>query len=69
MIRASLVAQWQRICLSMQETRVQSLGGEDPLQKDMATHSSFLVWEIPRTEEFGGLQSLGLQKSQTRLSN
>jgi len=69
MIRASLVAQWQRICLSMQETRVQSLGGEDPLQKDVATHSSFLVWEIPRTEEFRGIQSLGLQKSQTRLSN
>ena len=44
---------------------VQSLGGEDPLEKEMATHSSILVWEIPGTEEPGGLQSMGLQKSQT----
>ena len=41
----------------MQETRVRSLGWEDPLQKEMATHSSILVWEIPWTEEPGGLQS------------
>ena len=46
----------------MQETWVQSLGWEDPLQKEMATHSSILVWEIPRTEEPGGLQSLWLQR-------
>ena len=46
----------------MQETRVWSLGQEDPLEKEMATHSSILAWEIPWTEEPGGLQSLGLQK-------
>ena len=45
----------------MQETWVQSLGQEDPLKKEMATHSSILVWEIPWTEEPGGLQSTGLQ--------
>ena len=53
---------------TMQETWVPSLGQEDPLEKGMATHSSILVWEIPWTEEPGGLQSMGLQ-SQTRLSN
>ena len=42
-----------------QEIRVQSLGGEDPLEKGMATHSSILAWEIPWTEEPGGLQSVG----------
>ena len=45
-----------------QETQVQSLGGEDSLEKEMATHSSFLAWEIPSTEEPGRLQSMGLQK-------
>ena len=45
---------------SMQETRVRSLGQEDPLQKEMATHSSILAWRIPWTEEPGGLQSMGL---------
>ena len=48
--------------LAMQETRVQSVGGEDPLEKDVATHSSVLAWRIPRTEEPGGLQSMGLQR-------
>ena len=48
---------------AMQETRVRSLGQEDPLKEDMATHSSLLVWETPWTEEPGGLQSMGLQKS------
>ena len=52
----------------MQETGVQSLGGEDPLEKEMATHPCILVWEIPWTEGPGGLQSLG-HKSQTRLSD
>ena len=52
-----------------QETRVQSLGGEDPLEEGMATHSSILTWEIPWTEEPGGLQSMGSQKSQTQLSS
>ena len=46
----------------MQETLVRSLGGEDPLEKEMATHSSILAWEIPWTEEPGGLQSMGLQR-------
>ena len=54
---------------AMQETRVQSLDQEDPLEKKMATHSSILVWEIPWTEEPGGLQSMGLQKSWTPLSD
>ena len=52
-----------------QDTPVQSLGQEDPLEKEMATHSSILGWEIPRTEESGGLQSVGSQKSWTQLSN
>ena len=53
----------------MQETWVQSLGREDPLEKEMAPHSSILAWRIPWTEEPGGLQSVGSQKSQTRLSD
>ena len=52
----------------MWETRVQSLGREDPLEKEMATHSRLLAWKIPWTEEPGGLQSMGSQ-SQTGLSN
>ena len=47
---------------AMQETWIRSLGGEDPLEKEMATHSSILAWEIPWTGEPGGLQSLGSQK-------
>ena len=47
---------------AMQETQVQSLSLEDPLEKGMATHSSILAWMIPWTEEPGGLQSLGLQR-------
>ena len=47
---------------TMRETQVQSLGQEDPLEKDMATHSSILAWKIPWTEEPGGLQSMGLQR-------
>ena len=50
------------------ETWVQSLGWEDPLEEEMATHSSILAWKIPWTEEPGRLQSMGLQ-SQTRLSD
>ena len=45
---------------AMQKARVRSLGREDPLEKKMATHSSILAWEIPWTEEPGGLQSMGL---------
>ena len=52
-----------------QETQVRSLGGEDPLENEMATHSRILAWEIPWTEQSGGLQSMGSQKSWTRLSN
>ena len=47
---------------AMQETWVQSLGCEDPLEKGMATHSSILAWRIPWTEEPGGLQSMGSQR-------
>ena len=46
----------------MQETWVQSLGQEDPLERGMATHSSILAWNIPWTEEPGGLQSMGSQR-------
>ena len=46
----------------IQETWVQPLGQEDPLKEGMATHSSFLAWRIPWTEEPGGLQSMGLQR-------
>ena len=54
-----------KITTAVQETQVQSLDQEDSLEKEMATHSSILAWEIPWTEEPGGLQSMGLQKSQT----
>ena len=47
---------------AMQETPVQSLGWEDPLEKGMATHSSILAWEIPEKEEPGGLQAIGSQR-------
>ena len=53
----------------MQEIWVQSLDREDPLEKEMATHSSILAWEIPWTEEPGGLQFMKLKKSQTQLSD
>ena len=46
----------------VQETQIQSLGPEDPLEKEMAMHSSILIWEIPWTEELGGLQSMGSQR-------
>ena len=62
------VAQMVKNLPVMQETRVWSLGGEVPLEKGMAIHSSILVWRIPWTEKPGGLQSMGLQ-SQTQLSN
>ena len=62
------MTQWSRICLTMQELHVRSLGHANPLEEEMATHFSILGWEIPRTEEAGGLQSMGPQ-SQTRLRN
>ena len=53
----------------MQEIQVRSLDEEDPLEKEMAAHFSILAWEIPRTEESNGLQSMGWQKSLTGLSD
>ena len=57
---ASLVAQTVKNLPAMQETEVQSLSGEGPLEKGMATHSSIPAWRFPWTEEPGGLQSIGL---------
>ena len=54
---------------AMEETQVRSLGGEDPLEMEMATHSGIPAWEILWTEETGGLQSKGSRKSRTRLSD
>ena len=59
---ASLVAQSVKNLPAVQETQVRSLGWEDPLEKEMATHSSILAWKISRTEEPGGLQSMGSQR-------
>ena len=59
---ASLVTQTVKNPPAMREIWVQSLGWEDPLEKGMATHSSILAWRIPRTEEPGGLQSMGSQR-------
>ena len=60
--RASLVAQRLKRLSAMWETLVQSLGQEDPLEKEMATHYSILAWRIPWTEEPGKLQSMGSQR-------
>ena len=60
-----MVAQIVKNLPTMQETQIQSLAQEDPLEKVMTTQSSILVWEIPWTEEPGGLQSVGLQESDT----
>ena len=64
--KVSLVAQTVKNPLAMQETQIQYLGQEDPLEKEMATHSSTLAWRIPWTEEPGGHSPWG-GKSQTRL--
>ena len=56
------MAQIVRNLSAVQETCVRSLGQEDPLEKEMATHSSILAWRIPQTEEPGGLQSMGSQR-------
>ena len=58
----SMVAQVVKNLPAVQVTQVQSLGQEDPLEKGMATHSSILAWRIPKTEEPGRLQSMGLQR-------
>ena len=61
-IERGLVAQMVKSLPAMRETWVQSLGREDPLEKQIATHSNVLAWRIPWTEEPGGLQSMGLQR-------
>ena len=61
-VRASLVVQMVKRLPAMRETWVQSLGWEDPLEKEMATHSSTLAWKIPWMEEPGRLQSTGSQR-------
>ena len=66
----SLVAQTVKRLLTTRETWVRFLGQEDPLEKDMATHSSILAWRIPWTEEPGGLHVVhGITKSRTRLND
>ena len=62
--RAFLLAQMVNNFPVMKETWVQSQGQEDPLKEEMATHSSILVWRAPWTEELGGLQSMGSQRSE-----
>ena len=62
LIRTSLVAQMVKSLPAMWETRVPSLGWEDPLGNEMATHSSIFAWRIPRTEQPGELQSMGSQR-------
>ena len=69
MLAASLVAQMVKNPPAVQETQVRSLSREDPLEEEMATHSSILAWRSPWTEELGGLQSMGSQKSRTQLSD
>ena len=60
--QVSLVSQTVKNLPAMQETGVQSLGWEDPLEKEMAIHSSIVSWRIPWTEEPGGLQSMGSKR-------
>ena len=60
--RTSLVAQTAKRLSTMWETRVQSLGWEDPLEKELAIHSGTVAWKIPWTEEPGRLQSMGSQR-------
>ena len=61
-VNTSLVAQMVKRLSTTQETRVRSLGWEDPLEKEMAVHFSTIAWKIPWTEEPGRLQSMGLQR-------
>ena len=67
--QVSLVAQMVKHLPAMRESRVLSLGRQDPLEKEMASHSSTFAWKIPWTEELSRLQSMGSQKSRTPLSN
>ena len=64
-LRVSLVVQRLKHLAAMWETWIRSLGWEDPLEKEMATHSSILAWRIPCMEEVGGLQSTGRKESDT----
>ena len=64
-MKTSLVAQMVKHPSTMRETRVRALGWKDPLEKEMATHSSTLAWRIPWMEELGGLQSTGRKESDT----
>ena len=64
-MRASFIAQSVKNLPAVQQMWVQFLGQEDPLEKEMATHSSILAWRIPWTEEPGRLQSMGLQELDT----
>ena len=61
-LRAPLVAQMVKRLSAMQETPIRSLGWEDPLEEEMAAHSSILAWKIPRTAEPGRLPSMGSQR-------
>ena len=61
-MQSSPVSQMVRHLPAMRETQVRSLGWEDPLEKEVATHSSILSWKIPWMEEPGGLQSMGSQR-------
>ena len=63
------MAHWVKNLPAIQEMWVQSLGWKDPLEKEMATYSSILAWDILWTEELGGLQSMGVTKSQSLLSS
>ena len=63
MYDSSLVAQMVKNLPAIQESRVLSLGWEDPLEEEMTTHSRILAWRIPRTEEPGGLEFMGLQRA------
>ena len=65
MCKFSFAAQLVKNLPTMQESGVQSLGQKDPLEREMATHSSILAWRIPWKEEPGGLQSMGSQESDT----
>ena len=64
-----MVAETVKSLPAMRETRVRFLSREDPLEKDVATHSSTLAWRIPWMEKPGGLQSVGVAESRTRLSH
>ena len=66
--REKVVVQWLRICLPMQETQVRSLGREDLLEKEMATHFSILAWRIPWTEDPGGLHTVAKSSKESDMT-